>query len=77
MPPGESGRLMPHLLQRSVGSLALAAAALALEGLSLRLCLLCAPARFYTHLFVFVRQFPGVGVLLVPVLALAILRPVP
>jgi hypothetical protein len=56
---------------------ALAAAALALDGFALWLCLIYAPARFDTHLFVIVRQFPDVGVSLVPVLALAILWPVP
>jgi CubicO group peptidase (beta-lactamase class C family) len=57
--------------------LALATAALALDGFALWLCLIYAPARFDTHLFVIVRQFPDVGVSLVPVLALAILWPVP
>ena len=54
-----------------------AAAALALDGLSLWLCLIYAPARFDTHLFVIIRQFPDVGVSLVGVLALAVLWPVP
>ncbi|MET3951040.1 hypothetical protein [Arthrobacter sp. UYEF36] len=49
----------------------------ALDGFALWLCLIYAPARFDTHLFVIVRQFPDVGVFLVPVLALAILWPVP
>jgi CubicO group peptidase (beta-lactamase class C family) len=57
--------------------LAFAAATLALDGFALWLCLIYAPARFDTHLFVIVRQFPDVGVSLVPVLALAILWPVP
>jgi hypothetical protein len=57
--------------------LALATAALALDGFALWLCLIYAPARFDTHLFVIVRQFPDVGVSLVTVLALAILWPVP
>lgn len=57
--------------------LAWAAAALALDGFALWLCLIYAPARFDTHLFVIVRQFPDVGVFLVPVLVLAILWPVP
>jgi hypothetical protein len=57
--------------------LALAAATLALDGFALWLCLIYAPARFDTHLFVIVRQFPDVGVSLVPVLALAILWPGP
>lgn len=53
------------------------AAALALDAFSLWLCLVYAPARFDTHLAVIVRQFPDVGVTLVPVLALAALWPVP
>lgn len=57
--------------------LAWAAATLALDGFALWLCLIYAPARFDTHLSVIVRQFPDVGVSLVPVLALAILWPVP
>ena len=57
--------------------LAWAAAALALDGFALWLCLIYAPARFDTHLSVIVRQFPDVGISLVPVLALAILWPVP
>ena len=57
--------------------LAWAAAALALDGFALWLCLIYAPARFDTQLPVILRQFPDVGVSLVPVLALAILWPVP
>ena len=57
--------------------LAWAAAALALDGFALWLCLIHAPARFDTHFFVIVRQFPDVGISLVPVLALAILWPIP
>ncbi|WP_253907938.1 serine hydrolase domain-containing protein [Arthrobacter sp. H20] len=57
--------------------LAWAASALALDGFTLWLCLSYAPARFDTHLFVIIRQFPDVGISLVPVLALAILWPVP
>lgn len=57
--------------------LALAAAALALDGFALWLCLVYAPTRFDTSLSVIVRQFPDVGISLVPVLALAILWPVP
>lgn len=53
------------------------AAALALDAFALWLCLVYAPARFDTHLAVIVRQFPDVGVTLVPVLALAALWPVP
>lgn len=53
------------------------AAALALDAFALWLCLVYAPARFDTHLAVIVRQFPDVGVTLVPVLALALLWPVP
>ncbi|MGY4542795.1 CubicO group peptidase (beta-lactamase class C family) [Arthrobacter sp. UYNi723] len=51
--------------------------ALALDGFALWLCLSYAPARFDTHLFVIIRQFPDVGISLVPVLALAILWPIP
>lgn len=54
-----------------------AAVALALDGFALWLCFLYAPARFDTSLPVIIRQFPDVGVSLVPVLALAILWPVP
>ncbi|MDV8149688.1 serine hydrolase domain-containing protein [Arthrobacter sp. B10-11] len=57
--------------------LAWAAAALALDGFALWLCLVYAPARFDTHLSVIVRQFPDVGVSLGPVLALAVLWPIP
>ena len=57
--------------------LAWAAAALALDAFALWLCLIYAPARFDTSLSVIVRQFPDVGVSLVPVLALAVLWPVP
>lgn len=57
--------------------LAVAAAALALDLFALWLCFIYAPARFDTHLSVIVRQFHDVGVFLVPVLALAILWPVP
>ncbi|WP_260680843.1 serine hydrolase [Arthrobacter sp. KBS0703] len=53
------------------------AAALALDGFALWLCLVYAPARFDTHLAVIVRQFPDVGVALVPALGLALLWPVP
>jgi hypothetical protein len=53
------------------------AAALALDAFALWLCLVYAPARFDTNLAVIVRQFPDVGVSLVPVLALALLWPVP
>lgn len=54
-----------------------AAVALALDGFALWLCLVYAPARFDTHLFVIIRQFPDVGVSLVPILALAVLWPLP
>ncbi|WP_156808962.1 serine hydrolase domain-containing protein [Arthrobacter sp. TB 23] len=57
--------------------LAWAVAALALDGFTLWLCLSYAPTQFDTHLFVIIRQFPDVGISLVPVLALAILWPVP
>jgi CubicO group peptidase (beta-lactamase class C family) len=56
---------------------ALAVGALALDGFALWLCLIYAPARFDTHLFVIVRQFPDVGISLMPVLALALLWPIP
>lgn len=58
-------------------SLALAAGTLALDGFVLWLCLVYAPARFDTHLSVIIRQFPDVGVSLVPALGLAILLPLP
>lgn len=51
--------------------------ALALDGFALWLCFIYAPARFDTSLAVIVRQFPDVGISLVPVLALAIIWPVP
>lgn len=54
-----------------------AAVALALDAFALWLCLIYAPARFDTDLLVIIRQFPDVGVSLVPVLALAVLWPVP
>ena len=57
--------------------LAWGTAALALDLFALWLCLIYAPTRFDTHLLVIIRQFPDVGVSLVPVLALAILWPVP
>ncbi|RAX43982.1 serine hydrolase [Arthrobacter sp. AQ5-06] len=57
--------------------LAWAAATLTLDGFALWLCLVYAPARFDTHLAVIIRQFPDVGISLVPVLALATLWPVP
>lgn len=57
--------------------LAWAAVALALDAFALWLCLIYAPARFDTHLFVIVRQFPDVGISLVPILALALLWPLP
>lgn len=57
--------------------LAWGAAALALDGFALWLCLIYAPARFDTHLSVIVRQFPDVGISLVPILALAIVWPIP
>ena len=59
------------------GPLAWAAAALALDVFALWLCLIYSPARFDTDLLVIIRQFPDVGVSLVPVLGLAILWPVP
>ncbi|MDR6415643.1 serine hydrolase domain-containing protein [Pseudarthrobacter sulfonivorans] len=57
--------------------LAWGAAALALDGFALWLCLVYAPARFDTHLSVIVRHFPDVGISLVPILALAIVWPIP
>ncbi len=51
--------------------------ALALDGFALWLCFIYAPAKFDTHLAVIVRQFPDVGVMLVPVLALAVIWPLP
>ncbi len=66
--PSSPGRRAP---------LVYAAAALALDAFVLWLCLDYAPTRFDTHLFVVVRQFPDVGISLVPALALAILWPVP
>ena len=59
------------------GLRAAGAAALALDGFALWLCLVYAPSRFDTDLAVIVRQFPDVGVSLVPVLALAVVWPVP
>jgi CubicO group peptidase (beta-lactamase class C family) len=59
------------------GPLAWGAAALALDGFALWLCLAYAPARFDTHLSVIIRQFPDVGISLLPVLALAIVWPIP
>jgi CubicO group peptidase (beta-lactamase class C family) len=56
---------------------AYAAAALALDAFALWLCLVYAPGRFDTNLAVIVRQFPDVGVSLVPVLALAIIWSLP
>jgi hypothetical protein len=57
--------------------LAWGAAALALDGFALWLCLAYAPARFDTHLSVIIRQFPDVGISLLPVLALALVWPIP
>lgn len=54
-----------------------AAVALALDGFALWLCFIYAPVQFDTHLFVILRQFPDVGISLVPVLMLAILWPIP
>jgi CubicO group peptidase (beta-lactamase class C family) len=62
---------------RRLAPLALGTAALALDGSALWLCLAYAPARFDTHVSVIIRQFPDVGVSLVPVLGLAIIWPVP
>lgn len=57
--------------------LALGAAALLLDGFALLLCFIYAPTKFDTNLAVIVRQFPDVGLTLVPVLALAIIWPIP
>lgn len=57
--------------------MAFGTAALALDAFALWLCLIYAPARFDTHLTVIIRQFPDVGISLVPVLALAIIWPIP
>ncbi|MFP5366594.1 MAG: serine hydrolase, partial [Actinomycetes bacterium] len=67
-PPGRFGRLAP---------LAWAAVALVLDAFALWLCLIHAPARFDTDLLVIIRQFPDVGVPLVPVLGLAVLWSLP
>ncbi|MDR6507204.1 serine hydrolase domain-containing protein [Arthrobacter oryzae] len=56
---------------------AYAVAALALDTFALWLCFVYAPVRFDTNLAVIVRQFPDVGVSLVPVLALAIIWSLP
>ncbi|MBT2535356.1 serine hydrolase [Arthrobacter sp. ISL-69] len=57
--------------------LAYAVTALALDAFALWLCLIYAPSRFETNLAVIVRQFPDVGISLVPVLLLAIVWPLP
>jgi CubicO group peptidase (beta-lactamase class C family) len=57
--------------------LAVGLAALALDAFALWLCFIYAPARFDTGLLVIIRQFPDVGVSLVPVLGLAIVCAVP
>lgn len=54
-----------------------AAAALALDAFLVWLSLGYAPVHFETQLAVIVRQFPDVGVTLVPALALAVLWPIP
>ncbi|WP_461174140.1 beta-lactamase family protein [Arthrobacter sp. Z1-9] len=56
---------------------ACAAAALALDAFALWLCLIYAPAKFDTDLLVIIRQFPDVGVSLVPVLGLATVWSIP
>ncbi|WP_163165471.1 serine hydrolase domain-containing protein [Arthrobacter sp. Alg241-R88] len=50
---------------------------LALDAFALWLCLSYAPARFDTDLLVIIRQFPDVGVSLVPVLGLAVVWSIP
>ncbi|WP_309076489.1 serine hydrolase domain-containing protein [Paenarthrobacter sp.] len=57
--------------------LILAFGALVLDAFALWLCFVYAPARFDTNLTVIVRQFPDVGLFLVPVLALALVSPIP
>ena len=57
--------------------LVLAGGTLALDAFALWLCLSYAPARFDTHLLVIIRQFPDVGVSLVPVLGLVIVWSIP
>ena len=57
--------------------LAYVVAALALDAFVLWLCLDYATARFDTHLLVVIRQFPDVGLFLVPALALAVAWSVP
>jgi CubicO group peptidase (beta-lactamase class C family) len=57
--------------------LAAGLAALALDVFALWLCFSYAPARFDTGLAVIIRQFPDVGVMLVPVLGLALFWSVP
>ncbi|MEE2524635.1 serine hydrolase domain-containing protein [Pseudarthrobacter sp. J75] len=77
------GLVLRFLLQRQPGPrkrrapLVWAAVALALDGFALWLCFIYAPVQFDTHLLVIVRQFPDVGISLVPVLMLAILWPIP
>jgi hypothetical protein len=51
--------------------------ALALDAFSLWLCFIYAPAKFDTGLAVIVRQFPDVGVMLAPVLGLALIWSLP
>lgn len=51
--------------------------ALTLDALALWLCFIYAPAKFDTGLTVIIRQFPDVGVMLVPVLGLALLWSLP
>lgn len=67
------------LLRRGPGRFPVAyvVVGLALDAFVLWLCLEYAPARFDTHLLVVIRQFPDVGLFLVPALALAIAWPIP
>ena len=67
----------PARARRRWSPLALAVGALVLDGFALWLCFVYAPAKFDTNLAVIIRQFPDVGVSLVPVLALAIVWSVP
>lgn len=75
------GLALSVLLRRPAGKRwipwAVGLAALALDGFALWLCFIYAPAKFDTNLMVIVRQFPDVGIMLVPVLALAIAWSVP
>lgn len=66
--PGRTGRL--RLLSVGLGTLAF-------DVFALWLCFIYAPAKFDTGLEVIIRQFPDVGVMLVPVLGLALFWSLP